>query len=65
MQIIAADKVEFDVDDIVYHKVKPDTEGMITGILFKKQEISYLVIWAPDLNTSFHQAGELTTEKKL
>ena len=56
------DKVTFTLGQIVYFRIKPESPGMITGILFRSCGISYLVTWG-DFEERGHYACELTNEK--
>ena len=57
------DAVIFILGQTVYMKVKPDSQGMVTGIMFRMNGISVWVTWAHDMTERWHADGELTSEK--
>lgn len=58
------DSVKFNHGDLVYLKVRPDEAGMVTGILFRPQSITYWVTWG-NSNEAPHYDIELTKEKSF
>ena len=57
------DMLMFALGQKVYLKIKPESAGMVTGILFRPSGHSYFVTWASDLSERSHYELELTTEK--
>ena len=56
------DSVKFSLETFVYMKVKPDTPGMITGVLFRPCGVLYYVTWG-NAEETYHHEIELTTDK--
>lgn len=54
---------KFTIGSTVYFKLKPETAGMITGILQRANGKIYLVTWSNDLTERYHAEIELTDEK--
>jgi hypothetical protein len=53
----------FALGDIVYHKIKPEWKGIVTGRTERQYGFVYGITWADDLREENHFACELTTEK--
>ena len=56
------DKVAFTLGQIVYFRLKPESAGMVTGIIFRSSGTSYLVTWS-DFEERSHFECEITSEK--
>lgn len=58
------DVVKFNIGDLVYLKLCPDTAGMVTGIMFRPHSISYYISW-PSASETVHYEIELTRQKSF
>ena len=58
------DKVEFQLGEVVYRKIAPDTPGILVGIVFTQTGVTYQVAW-PDHNDTPHYGLELTKERSF
>ena len=57
------DSVKFSLGEMVYMRIKPDTLGIVSGILFRPNVVWYYVTWSNDMQERGHSDIELTTEK--
>jgi len=55
------DNVVYNLGQVVYSVVSPETVGVVTGILFRPDGISYQVTWG-DFEERSHYDCELTPE---
>lgn len=61
--MVISDNLKYHLDQIVYHKLKPDIAGMVTGITYRSNGIWYWITWSNDLVERSHSEAELTDEK--
>jgi len=57
------DAVKFDLGQIVYRKIIPDAEGMVTGIMFRPTGVVYYCTFSNEEDEVACYDIELTTEK--
>jgi len=57
------DLVKFQLGETVYLVLSTEKPGMVTGILFRPNGVSYLVTWADGIEEKYHFDIELTREK--
>jgi hypothetical protein len=57
------DNVTMAIGETVYLKLKTDHCGMVTGILFRPNGVTYYVTWAHDFTERGHYECEITKEK--
>ena len=57
-------KPKFDIGQKVYLIVDADVVGMVTGIMYRQNNISYIVSWN-DHEETYHYDFELATERPV
>lgn len=57
-----ADKVTFQIGQVVSLVINPNVTGMITGITFRQSGVTYEVTW-DDFEERAHTECELTADK--
>lgn len=59
------DTVKYSLGDTVYLALNSEKFGMVTGILYRNNGVSYLVTWEHDMGERYHNEIELAKEKVL
>ena len=62
---MSKDTVKFELGQIVYRKILPDTAGIVTGIVYRPHGTTYLAKFADEIEEAACYEVELTTEKSF
>ncbi len=57
------DAILFHLGESIYLRQRPDTVGMVTGIIWRPNGYGYYVTWSNDMVERFHYEIELTKQK--
>lgn len=60
---MSSDAIRYHIGQVLYLRIKPETAGMVTGIMMRERGHTYLVTWAHDMAERYHYEMELTPDR--